>query len=282
VDTDPRGVIPPEIFDDEDTDPGQAPSHPEAQLEEQDEDPSFEGIDESEGSGLGSDEQDPSDLPPRTDSKEMPEEIGRGGDAGAGGPEASERKLPRLPWGKMIAVLVYVVGGGSCMLVEHLTSEGAKIERHLREADSLLGERMGSASSVPELVRAAEAYLEVLAIDKHHDLAHRRLDLIKRRFDERRIAFPAELNRRHSAISSRAQLEKAGARKSLFADLPITPGERFGFDDQKRKAKRSSYLYFGGLAALLGWMVVSSSLAKLGTREARGPKEIDEKNSFLP
>jgi hypothetical protein len=229
---------------------------------------------------------DPMDAPVDTDpDAKIPPEIFDGEDTDPGAapthepdPEAAppaetetRRRLPGMPWGKLVVVVVYLVVGGGILLYEHHASEAARIARHLRAADRLLGERGGAGASVEELLQAAEHYLEALTLDLHLDLAQRRLDVIKRRLEERRSPMPDEMSRRHAAISARAQMERAQARSGFWSQLPITPRERFGLDDHEAKMRRNRYFYLGGFTILLGWMIIRGSWRGLSGRETRGP-----------
>ncbi len=185
-------------------------------------------------------------------------------------------QILRVPWGRITLVLAYLILGGSYLIYEHRSSEGAILNRHIEAAEALLGNHRGAASSNDELIEAARHYLSALAIDRQLDHCHRRIELIKRRLSERPDArLPHEMDLEYKALSSRASLERAESRKGLFGDMPVTPGERFGLHEHRARLSRMRYLIVGGFVLLAGWLLVSASWYRLGSRESRNLEDLE-------
>lgn len=298
VDSSSDDVLPPEIMDDEDTDPGPAPEHHEDEPDEYEDDFDEHGEDhddydeEQEGDYEEAREEEQeedferetmlfedAEAPLAEPSSRPPVEARDDPDPAEEEEEDSEGL--RLPWLNLIVIGLYVVLGGSCLVYDHHTSEWSQIERHMSEGDALMGERMGAGSSIDELIEAAEHYLAALAIDKHLERPHRRLDQIKARLEERRSSLPTEMERHHAALSSRAKMERAESRQSMWSKLPITPEKRFGLRDKRNQLRRNVYIFAGGLLALAGWMVINISFNQARSREARGPQDSEDDGRFI-
>ncbi len=261
-DTDPDGLFSHEHFD---TNPGERDEH------------------ETEGASAWSSQPRHSHVNPVSPEGSQPRagsykgarrELGRTKDE-------EERPFPRIPWGSLILITLYLLSAGSLLFYDYWTSEHAAIDRHMRSAERLLGHRMGKGSSTQELIEAAEHYVAALAIEPHMELPHKRLDVIKRRLEENESSLPEELEKKHAALSARVQMERAQARRGLFADMPVNPTDRFRLREQRSKAKRNSYIFFGGLVALLGWIFIRASKNKLSTRETRGPVDDEDDGRFI-
>lgn len=165
-------------------------------------------------------------------------------------PGATARRS-RVPWGSLALVVLYVLVTGAYLGVSYFLSDDFAVGRAVAEGDALLGEDQGRGVENDDLVRAASSYLDALLVDPDLGYAHKRLESIKWRFQERGATFPHELQMRWAAVAARSRAGKVG--QNVLDTLPVTPDERFGLTRARATLKSRLYWVATGLFLLLLW-----------------------------
>lgn len=178
------------------------------------------------------------------------------------GSDSGKKDGPRLPWGHLIFLGLYLVATLSTIWASHVHSKPYRIARLMEKADAILGSDRGLDRSEEELLDAWHRYVEVLDLDPNFVPAYRRLESIRWRFQERHRPIPKDAEAAYRLAASESTL---GRKKTgLFADMPEDAETRFGLSDLKTRLLTRLVWTAVGAGVILIW----AGLSYLREREA--------------
>lgn len=168
---------------------------------------------------------------------------------------ARKGKISIVPWGALFVLVLYGVGATLYVSASHYLSDEYKVSQLLRDADALLGSENGRNKTTQELEAAANAFLKALLVNPDSLVAHEGLKSIKWRYQERNVKFPERLARRHATLTAQSSLAHRD-EGGLFAQMPITPEERYQLESLRHSFMVRGRWAMIGLGLVFAWVVL--------------------------